>query len=65
MIKNLGTTFEGIDTARHIGGSAVVFNDSHVEMRQDKDINPQVANVLDPKCLKVDLIWDPSQGSPQ
>jgi prepilin-type N-terminal cleavage/methylation domain-containing protein len=65
MVPGKGTTYEGIDTGRHIGGSAVVFNDSHCEMRQNKDINPQETSVLDPKCLRVNLIWDPEQGSPK
>jgi prepilin-type N-terminal cleavage/methylation domain-containing protein len=64
MIPNQGSTYEGIDTGRHLGGSAVVFNDSHCEMRQDKDINPP-ANPPDPKALRISLIWDPQQGSPK
>jgi hypothetical protein len=65
MIPGKGNTYEGIDTGRHLGGSAVVFNDSHVEMRKDKDINPQTANMLDPVNLKYNVIWDPLQGSPK
>jgi prepilin-type N-terminal cleavage/methylation domain-containing protein len=59
-----GGTHEGIDTKRHLGGSAIVYNDSHVEMRKDSQINPPV-NAPDPKALKVSLIWDPQQGRPQ
>jgi len=65
MVPGKGNTYEGIDTGRHLGGSAVVYNDSHVEMRKDKNINIQTSNVLDPVNLKYNLIWDPQQGSPK
>jgi prepilin-type N-terminal cleavage/methylation domain-containing protein len=55
--------YEGIDTTRHPGGSAIVFNDSHVEMRKDRDINPQ-GSITDAKSLKINLIWDPLRGQP-
>lgn len=59
------TTYEGIDTKRHLGGSAVVFNDSHCEMRQEAQINPPVnPDTKDPRCVKTSLIWDPQQGRP-
>ena len=63
MIKGLASSYEGIDTTRHRGGSAVVFNDGHCEMRKDKDINPQ-ANQPDPRALKNSFLWDPMQGRP-
>jgi prepilin-type N-terminal cleavage/methylation domain-containing protein len=63
MIKGVGSTYEGIDTKRHLGGSAVVFNDAHCEMREDKRINPQ-ANPPNLKALEVSLLWDPLQGGP-
>lgn len=63
MIKGRATLYEGIDTKRHLGASAVVFNDAHVEVRKDADINPQ-ANPSDPRALKASLIWDPLQGAP-
>jgi prepilin-type N-terminal cleavage/methylation domain-containing protein len=52
---------EGIDTFRHIGGSAIVYNDNHVEMKDDKHINPHgdpfgVANI------PIALVWDPQRG---
>ncbi len=62
MVKGSGSN-EGIDTKRHLGGSAVVFNDAHCEMRKDKDINPP-ANPPDPKALKTAFLWDPLQGRP-
>ncbi len=58
-----GGTFEGIDTKRHLGGSAVVFNDAHVEMKKEAFINPPV-NPPDARALKTALIWDPQQGRP-
>jgi prepilin-type N-terminal cleavage/methylation domain-containing protein len=63
MVKNVGTSFEGVDTKRHQGGSAIVYNDAHCDMRTEKDINPP-ANPPDPRGLKVALIWDPQQGNP-
>ena len=63
MTKGTASTWEGIDTTRHLGGSAVVFNDAHCEMRKDKDINPP-ANPPDPKALKTAFLWDPLQGRP-
>jgi prepilin-type N-terminal cleavage/methylation domain-containing protein len=56
MIPGKGTSYEGIDTKRHQGGSAVVFNDSHVEMRQDRAINPP-----DNGSVKNSRWWDPLQ----
>ena len=53
---------EGIDTFRHIGGSAVVFNDNHVEMRKDKQINPQGTDAFSRENIKIALIWDPQRG---
>lgn len=53
---------EGIDTFRHIGGSAVVFNDNHVEVRDDKQINPQGSDPFSASNLKYALIWDPQHG---
>jgi prepilin-type N-terminal cleavage/methylation domain-containing protein len=64
MIKDNGSTYEGVDTKRHLGGSAVVFNDSHVEMKKDKAINPQTRDVTQPVNLKINLLWDPQQGRP-
>ena len=52
---------EGIDTFRHRNTSAVVFNDNHVEMRKDKQINPQ-GDPFSTKNLKIALIWDPQRG---
>lgn len=65
MVPGQGSTYEGIDSTRHMGGSAIVFNDAHCEMRQDKDINPQSNNAGDVKNLKVNLQWDPQQGQPK
>ena len=64
MIKTLGSSFEGIDTTRHLGGSAIVFNDSHVEMRQDKRVNPQ-GNAYSGHigALKNSGMWDPEQSA--
>jgi prepilin-type N-terminal cleavage/methylation domain-containing protein len=64
MIKSLGSSFEGIDTERHLGGSAVVFNDSHVEMRKDKRVNPQ-GNAYSAHlgALKNSGLWDPEQSA--
>jgi prepilin-type N-terminal cleavage/methylation domain-containing protein len=64
MIPNNGSTYEGVDTDRHLGGSAVVFNDSHVEMRKDKFINPQTRDVTQPRNFQINLRWDPKQGRP-
>jgi hypothetical protein len=64
MIPGQGNSYEGIDTKRHLGGSAVVFNDSHVEMRKDKQINPQTTSVTTVTNLKINLTWDPRQGQP-
>ena len=52
---------EGIDTTRHRKTSAVVFNDNHVEFRNDKQINPQ-GNPFSPQNLKIALIWDAERG---
>jgi prepilin-type N-terminal cleavage/methylation domain-containing protein len=52
---------EGIDTFRHIGGSAVVFNDNHVEVRNDKHINPQ-GDPFGAVNIPIALIWDPQRG---
>jgi prepilin-type N-terminal cleavage/methylation domain-containing protein len=56
--------WEGIDTTRHQGGSAVVFNDAHVEMRKDNQINPSAdpgsgasGGLLNAKY------WDPTQAN--
>jgi prepilin-type N-terminal cleavage/methylation domain-containing protein len=64
MKQGAGGTYEGIDTKRHLGGSAIVYNDSHVEMRKEAQINPPV-NPPGAAALKVSLIWDPQQGRPQ
>jgi len=53
---------EGIDTFRHKGGSAVVFNDNHVEMRSDKQINPQGTDAFSTANIRIALIWDPQRG---
>jgi prepilin-type N-terminal cleavage/methylation domain-containing protein len=57
------SVFEGIDTRRHLGGSAVVFNDSHVEVRPDKKINPQADPVGGSAQGLINAkYWDPDQA---
>ena len=63
MIKGRESSSEGIDTRRHTGGSAVVFNDAHVEMRSDARINPPY-NPPDLKSIPNSLLWDPMRGLP-
>jgi prepilin-type N-terminal cleavage/methylation domain-containing protein len=64
MAPGKGTTYEGIDTTRHLGGSAVVFNDSHVEMRKDAKVNPQgLAYGLSSGALVNSRLWDPEQAA--
>ncbi len=58
MIPGRGSSYEGIDTKRHLGGSAVVFNDSHCEMRQDARINPP----NNPSIIN-SRWWDPLQAA--
>jgi prepilin-type N-terminal cleavage/methylation domain-containing protein len=53
---------EGIDTFRHTGRSAVVFNDNHVETRSDKQINPQGSDAFSAANTRIALIWDPQHG---
>jgi len=53
---------EGIDTGRHRNASAVVFNDNHVEMRKDKQINPQGTDAFSVANVRIALIWDPQHG---
>jgi prepilin-type N-terminal cleavage/methylation domain-containing protein len=62
MVKGKGTSFEGIDTKRHLGGSAIVFNDAHCEMRKEQLINPP-ENPPAKSALDVSLVWDPQQGT--
>lgn len=64
MTKPYASVYEGIDTKRHQGGSAVVFNDAHVEIRPEAKINPPrdpvSGNVL---ALKNSGYWDPLQAA--
>ena len=68
MGKNRGSAWEGIDTQRHLGASAVVFNDGHSEVRKDALINPQSNPSGGPgsvqEKLKNSRFWDPLQRSP-
>ena len=58
-----GSVWEGIDTTRHLGGSAVVFNDAHVEVRTDKKINPQADPAGGTAAGLVNAkFWDPDQA---
>ena len=64
MIKGYANVYEGIDTGRHQGGSAVVFNDAHVEMRSDARINPPRNPASgDVLALKNSGFWDPLQAA--
>lgn len=64
MIKGRASSYEGIDTKRHFGGSVVVFNDSHCEVRNDAAINPQYDPVSgNPQALKNSRYWDPLQAA--
>jgi prepilin-type N-terminal cleavage/methylation domain-containing protein len=66
MGKNRGSAWEGIDTQRHLGASAVVFNDGHSEVRKDAQINPPVnPSSGSPQALKNARFWDPLQRSQQ
>jgi prepilin-type N-terminal cleavage/methylation domain-containing protein len=62
MDKRTGSSFEGIDTQRHMGASVVVFNDAHAEVRKDAQINPP-ANPYggSAKSLINSEYWDPLQ----
>jgi prepilin-type N-terminal cleavage/methylation domain-containing protein len=64
MNQTGSSVFEGIDTTRHLGGSAVVFNDAHVEIKKDKQINPQADPVTGqvPAALVGAKNWDPDQA---
>lgn len=54
--------FEGIDTGRHVGGSVVVFNDGHSEVRKSIQINPPVdPSSGNAKGLINSEFWDPLQ----
>jgi prepilin-type N-terminal cleavage/methylation domain-containing protein len=60
-----GTVWEGIDAQRHLGASAVVFNDGHSEIRKDEQINPPYnPSSGHPQSLKNSRFWDPLQRSP-
>jgi prepilin-type N-terminal cleavage/methylation domain-containing protein len=54
--------FEGIQVSRHQGGSAIMFNDGHGEVRKSENINPP----YDPssgnaKAIRNSEFWDPLQ----
>jgi prepilin-type N-terminal cleavage/methylation domain-containing protein/prepilin-type processing-associated H-X9-DG protein len=64
MDKKTSTSgaFEGIHVNRHPGGSAIVFNDGHADVRKNELINPP----YDPssgnaKSIKNSEFWDPLQ----
>ena len=54
---------EGIDTQRHLGVGAVVFNDGHSEFRKDRNINPPMDPGDNPDSLINSHYWDPLQRS--
>jgi prepilin-type N-terminal cleavage/methylation domain-containing protein len=64
MNKPYASVYEGIDTYRHQGGSAIVLNDAHVEMRADLKINPP-RNPVEGSALalKNSGTWDPLQAA--
>lgn len=65
MTKNRGNAWEGIDAQRHLGASAVVFNDGHSEVRKDSQINPPYnPSSGNAQSLKNSRFWDPLQRSP-
>jgi prepilin-type N-terminal cleavage/methylation domain-containing protein len=54
--------YEGIDPNRHRGNGVVVFNDSHAEVRKDKNINPPYDPYGgNPRSLVSAEYWDPLQ----
>jgi hypothetical protein len=54
--------FEGIQVDRHIGGSAVSFNDGHSEIRKNDAINPPYdPSSGNPKSIRNSEFWDPLQ----
>jgi prepilin-type N-terminal cleavage/methylation domain-containing protein len=60
-----GDLREGIEAWRHLGTGAVVFNDSHSEVRKDLQINPPVDPVSgSAQGLINSHFWDPGQHSP-
>jgi prepilin-type N-terminal cleavage/methylation domain-containing protein len=58
-----GSRHEGIDTLRHLGAGAVVFNDGHSEFRKDGNINPPMDPGSNPNSLINSRYWDPLQRS--
>ena len=60
-----GNVWEGIDTQRHLGASAIVLNDGHSEVRKNDHINPpENPGNGGAKGLINSKYWDPLQHSP-